>query len=124
MNPDFMAGMASPASIGAVGSVGSVGSAGTPGAAGASPFLPPTGQVASMGEAGDSFGGWFAQQLAQVNGQLVAVDREMQGVALGSGQSLHQFMINMEEAKISFQLLAQVRNRLLESYQEVMRMQV
>jgi flagellar hook-basal body complex protein FliE len=30
----------------------------------------------------------------------------------------------MEEARLSFQLMLQVRNRLLESYQEVMRMQV
>lgn len=112
MNPELMAGMAS---IGAVDPIGAAGSAN---------FLPPTVPVASTGAAGDSFGGWFTQQLAQVNGQLVAVDREMQGVAMGSGQSLHQFMIHMEEAKLSFQLLTQVRNRLLESYQEVMRMQV
>lgn len=81
-------------------------------------------QVAGSDGAGDSFGNWFALQLNQVNGQLLTVDKEMQTVALGGTQSLHQFMIHMEEAKLSFQLLAQVRNHLLESYQEVMRMQV
>ncbi len=30
----------------------------------------------------------------------------------------------MEEANVSFQLMVEVRNRLLESYQEIMRMQM
>jgi flagellar hook-basal body complex protein FliE len=45
---------------------------------------------------------------------------------LQSGQnvSLHQTMIAMEEASVSFQLMVEVRNKVLESYQELMRMQV
>jgi flagellar hook-basal body complex protein FliE len=45
---------------------------------------------------------------------------------LQSGQttSLHQAVISMEEANISFQLMVEVRNKLLESYQELMRMQI
>lgn len=70
------------------------------------------------------FGHWFARQLGEVNGQINQVDHEMQTLALGGTQSLHQFMIHMEESRLSFQLMAQVRNRLLEAYQEVMRMQV
>ena len=46
------------------------------------------------------------------------------GPAAGEVASLHEVMIHMEETKLSFQLLAQVRNRLLDAYQEVMRMQV
>ena len=37
---------------------------------------------------------------------------------------LHQAMIAMEEASVSFQLMVEVRNKLLESYQELMRMQI
>jgi flagellar hook-basal body complex protein FliE len=33
-------------------------------------------------------------------------------------------MIALEDASVSFQLLVEVRNRLLDSYQEIMRMQV
>ena len=33
-------------------------------------------------------------------------------------------MIRLEEAALSFQLMLQVRNRVLEAYQDVMRMQV
>jgi len=46
--------------------------------------------------------------------------------ALQSGQTvpLHQAVIAMEEANVSFQLMVEVRNRLLDSYQEIMRMQI
>jgi flagellar hook-basal body complex protein FliE len=46
------------------------------------------------------------------------------GLLAGEGVSLHQTMIAMEEANVSFQLMVEVRNKLLESYQELMRMQI
>jgi flagellar hook-basal body complex protein FliE len=49
---------------------------------------------------------------------------EVRQLAAGEPVSLHEVMIHLEEAKLSFQLLAQVRNRLLEAYQDVMRTQV
>lgn len=42
----------------------------------------------------------------------------------GDSVPLHQAMIASEEASVSFQLMVEVRNKLLESYQELMRMQV
>lgn len=48
----------------------------------------------------------------------------MRAVVEGQPVNLHQLMMRMEESRISFQLFLQVRNRLLESYQDVMRMQV
>lgn len=71
-----------------------------------------------------SFGAWFAQELDAVNTSLVNADHEVRKLAAGEVTSLHEVMIRMEETKLSFQLLAQVRNRLLDAYQEVMRMQV
>ena len=77
------------------------------------PVAPPTG-----------FGNWFSDQLSSVNAKLVATDHDAQKMAVGGVQNLHEVMINMEDARLSFQLLAQVRNRLLEAYQEVMKQQV
>ncbi len=48
----------------------------------------------------------------------------MSGLLSGKNVSLHQAMISMEEASVSFQMMVEVRNRLLDSYQELMRMQV
>jgi flagellar hook-basal body complex protein FliE len=87
------------------------------------PSMQPTAGIQNANDGG-KFGNWFATQLNQVNDQLQTVDREKQILALDGTQSLHQLMINMEEAKLSFQLMLQVRNRLLEAYQEVMRTQV
>jgi len=70
------------------------------------------------------FGDWFASELGAVNTSLVKAEQGVQRLAVGEATSLHEVMIHLEEAKLSFQLLAQVRNRLLDAYQEVMRMQV
>ncbi|MWL90527.1 flagellar hook-basal body complex protein FliE [Cupriavidus sp. SW-Y-13] len=71
-----------------------------------------------------SFGGMVGAGLQQVNQSLLVSQQDMQNLAVGNVQSLHQVMIRLEESKIAFQLMLQVRNRLLESYQDVMRMQV
>jgi flagellar hook-basal body complex protein FliE len=46
------------------------------------------------------------------------------GLQAGQNVPLHQAVIAMEEANVSFQLMVEVRNKLLESYQELMRMQI
>ena len=70
------------------------------------------------------FGNWFAQELNTVNVRAAQADQAVRQLAAGEPVSLHDVMIKLEEAKLSFQLLAQVRNRVLEAYQEVMRTQV
>lgn len=71
-----------------------------------------------------NFANWFATEMNSVNATLVRSDKEVRQLAAGEPVSLHEVMIHMEEAKLQFQLLAQVRNRLLEAYQDVMRTQV
>jgi flagellar hook-basal body complex protein FliE len=45
-------------------------------------------------------------------------------VLLGDSDQLHQSVIAMQEASVAFSLMVEVRNKLVESYQELMRMQV
>jgi flagellar hook-basal body complex protein FliE len=85
-------------------------------------MLPAVGVAAP--QAAPGFAGWFASELGAVNSSLVGADHEVQKLAVGEAGNLHEVMIHLEEARLSFQLLAQVRNRMLEAYQEVMRMQV
>jgi flagellar hook-basal body complex protein FliE len=45
-------------------------------------------------------------------------------VLLGDSNQLHQSVIAMQEASVAFSLMVEVRNKLVDSYQELMRMQV
>lgn len=46
------------------------------------------------------------------------------GLMAGEEVSLGETMVSIQESKIAFQLMVEVRNKLLEAYQELMRMQV
>ncbi len=70
------------------------------------------------------FAQWFAQEVGQVNSAVLKAEQGASQIATGQATSLHDVMIQMEEAKLSFQLLAQVRTRVLEAYQEIMRTQI
>lgn len=80
--------------------------------------------LANAAAPAQSFGNMVSQGLAQVNEQLQTSQADLQALATGDVQNLHQVMIRMEESRLSFQLMLQVRNRLLESYQDIMKMQI
>jgi flagellar hook-basal body complex protein FliE len=98
----------------------------------ASPLFPADeiGPLALPGAArpGDTAAGSFAdfigQQVSGVNGQLLTSQADLQQLASGEVQNLHQVMIRLEESRIAFQVMMQVRGRLLEAYQDILRMQV
>ena len=70
------------------------------------------------------FGAMLSQGLSEVNEKLLTTQTDLQALALGDVQNVHQTMIRLEEARLSFQLMLQVRGRLLEAYQDVMKMQI
>jgi flagellar hook-basal body complex protein FliE len=59
-----------------------------------------------------------------VDGKSKEGVQELKKVMTGEVDNLHQSMIAMQEANIAFTLMVEVRNKLMESYQQVMRMQV
>jgi len=70
------------------------------------------------------FGEVLSRMVGEINDRQVAAADKVQGLLGGREVSLHETMIALEEASVSFQLMVEVRNKLLESYQELMRMQV
>jgi flagellar hook-basal body complex protein FliE len=72
----------------------------------------------------NTFGTLVSEGLHRVDAQLHTSETDLQRLATGNVDNLHQIMIRLEETRLSFQLMMQVRNRVLDSYQEVMRMQV
>jgi len=80
--------------------------------------------ISSVQNGGGSFSNILNQFVSEVNTKQVAAEQNVNGMLSGGNVSLHQAMISMEEANVSFQLMIEVRNKLLDSYQELMRMQV
>ena len=66
---------------------------------------------------------WWASWSVTFRSNKPRQARAWQGVLSGQGVPLHQAVIASEEAAVSFQLMVEVRNKLLESFQELMRMQ-
>lgn len=74
-------------------------------------------------EAG-SFGQYLKSALDSANEAMVKADEETLKLITGESEDLHQALIAAEEARIQMELVMQVRNKLLESYQEISRMQI
>ena len=88
---------------------------------------PPAQSAVSVTEAQKApadFSGWLAQKLDAVNTQLAQADMQVRQLAVGDDTNIHQVMIALEKARLSLELVVQVRNKILEAYQNVMQMQV
>jgi len=72
----------------------------------------------------DSFASMLGQFVSDVNAQQNISAQAVSALQSGQSVPLHQAVISMEEANVSFQLMVEVRNRLLDAYQEIMRMQI
>lgn len=71
-----------------------------------------------------SFGAILDHVVGEVNSKLQAGSAEQAKVLSGESTNLHQAMISMQEGNVAFSLMVEVRNKLVEGYQELMRMQV
>ena len=77
----------------------------------------PASTLASFGQALDSAINSLSQVEHSANSAIAKL-------ASGEDVELHQVMLAVEEAEIAFRLALQVRNKIIDAYQEVMRMQL
>jgi len=68
------------------------------------------------------FGDVIKQAVKRVNDMEEEADRSVQHLVTGQG-GIHETMIALQKADISLRLLLQIRNKALDAYREVMRMQ-
>lgn len=108
------------ARLAAVGTPPMPGTLGQIDAPGALTATPSVGEAPASGGFSDVLG----RLVSEVNSKQVAAGEAMHQLQSGGNVSLHQTVIAMEEASVAFMLMVEVRNKLLESYQEMMRMQV
>jgi flagellar hook-basal body complex protein FliE len=93
---------------------------------GNTPLIAPVETPGAAGAEGksQSFGEVLKDSLKQVNSLQQEADASIQSLATGGEASLHDTMLAIQKAELSFKLMMQVRNKIVEAYQEVIRMQV
>ena len=82
------------------------------------------GQIQPKPAQESGFAKLLMSSIDKVNNAQQVAGQGVEQVMLGQETNLHQVMIAQEEASLTFELLMEVRNRLLEAYQQVMQMQV
>ena len=94
------------------------------GAASALPALAGPSHGPQKGAAGGSFMRVIEDLLQKANSQDAQAHQAVEDLATGKTDELHNVMLTVAKADLSFRLVLEMRNRLAEAYQEVMRMQV
>jgi flagellar hook-basal body complex protein FliE len=84
--------------------------------------LPPASEVGTSAPS-QGFGEMLQGLVSSVDAKQAQADKITQSVLMGDTGQLHQSVLAMQEASVSFSLMVEVRNKLVESYQELMRMQ-
>ncbi|MCM2674742.1 flagellar hook-basal body complex protein FliE [Alkalicoccobacillus plakortidis] len=78
----------------------------------------------SSGEAQESFKSLLSHALSEVNSMQNESSKKTEDLALGKPVELHDVMITGQKASVSLQATIEIRNKVVEAYQEMMRMQV
>lgn len=71
-----------------------------------------------------SFGEILKNELSKVNDIQLNAEQATQDLLTGKATDIHQVIIATEEARLSLELAVQIRNKLVDAYQEISRMQI
>ena len=78
----------------------------------------------ALKETNASFGDTLNQAVADVNGLQQQAGKAVEKMVAGEATDLHEVMIAVQKARTSFDLLMEIRNKTIDVYREIMRMQV
>lgn len=73
---------------------------------------------------GNNFSNIFESALSKINNSQDVASESLVSFIKGNESEIHNVMISMEEAKLNMQLAIEVRNKLVEAYQEISRTQI
>ena len=88
------------------------------------PSIPSTSAPAPAADAAKSFGDLVASGLENVNQSQQTADGLAQAASTGDLTDLHDYMIASTQAQLTTELTVNVRNKAVESFNEIMRMQI
>ncbi|MCK9275559.1 MAG: flagellar hook-basal body complex protein FliE [Syntrophales bacterium] len=72
----------------------------------------------------EGFADLLQNKISEINHLQIEADQAISNVVLGNSGNVHEAIIALEKASISFTTMMEVRNKIVEAYQEIMRMQV
>ncbi len=82
----------------------------------------------SAGPAAPASSNGFGQVLSKKLGEVEALqddaDQAVKRFALGNGEGLQEAVVALEKASLSFEMMMKVRGKIVEAYQDIMRMPV
>lgn len=81
-------------------------------------------ETSQTNASGQSFADTLKDAVGRVNQLQKDSDRKMQELATGKTTNIPEVMMAAEKADIALRLMMQVRNKIIDAYQEVMKMQV
>ena len=88
------------------------------------PISPLGGIGGGVDQTQKSFASTLKDAVNAVNTAQKDSDVKMQELATGKSQNIHETMISAEKAELALKLMVQVRNKVIDAYQEIMKMQV
>lgn len=83
----------------------------------------PTAPAGMDDNAGGGFGSVLHQAIDKVGELGNESDKQISELVQGNRQDIHNVMIAVEKADVAFQLMMQVRNKIVNAYQEVSKLQ-
>ena len=75
-------------------------------------------------QGGSSFADTLKESIDKVGQLEKEANQQTETLVKGQGQDVHNTMIAIEKADLSFQLMMQIRNKIINAYEEIMRLQV
>lgn len=73
---------------------------------------------------GTTFSELLSKMVEETNQQQVQADHAIKELVAGRNKNIHETMLTLEKADTSLKMMMQVRNKVLDAYREIMRMQV
>ncbi|MCC2642984.1 MAG: fliE [Nitrospira sp.] len=88
--------------------------------------MPETHALREGNEAGatSTFMGSLKDAISSINDAQTGASQAVDALVTGQSNNIHQTMVALQQADVSFQLMMQVRNKLVTAYEEIQRMQI
>jgi len=92
------------------------------GAIGTSPIA--AASPTSAQPAGDGFGKLLEDSIGKLDATQASADQQVQALATGNAQDLSTVVMSVEQASLEVQLASQIRNKAVDAYNDIFRMQI